>query len=113
MSKSTQNRAFDFNEWSQLASEDPEAFESRREQILQTAIEAMPDDRQQRMRCLQWRIDQERKQSKTPMAACIRISKMMWDNVLGEHGLLETIKQVDQPEASSSNATILDFPRLH
>jgi len=110
MSKSTQRQSFDFKEWSQLACEDPDAFENRRDQVLQKAIDDMPADRQQRMRCLQWRIDQERMQSKNPMAACIKISKMMWDNVLGEKGLLETIKQIDRPVG---NATILRFPRVH
>jgi len=113
MSKSTQNRVFDFSELSQLACEDPAAFEIRREQILQKTIDAMPESRQQRMRCLQWRIDQERNQSKTPMAACLKISKMMWDNVLGENGLLDTLKQIDQPSVSTKNATILTFPQIH
>jgi hypothetical protein len=70
------------------------------------------------MRKLQWRIDRERDLSKNPMAACIKLSQMMWDAVLGEQGLLETIKGARlEPLTGRArkihNATILNFPTRH
>ena len=104
---------FDFSDWAQLAQDDPRAFEKRRQQTIETAINAMADHRQHRMHCLQWRIDQERNLAHSPMAACIKISRMMWDNVLGEHGLLESLRSIENGNAIAlqpANANILAFP---
>ena len=92
--KTLQNR-FDFDNWSILAKTDPDAFEARRADVIEEFISHAPPDRQMRLRRLQWRIDQVRRTSTTPLSACIRISRMMWDSVLGDGGLLETLKQAD------------------
>lgn len=114
MNDPAKKQAFDFSEWSSLASTDPKAFEKRRELAIETAIQAMPDDKQQRMRRLQWRIDQERRLSKTPMAACIRLSNMMWENVLGENGLLDHLSHAELvahgQTRSLDNSNVLSFP---
>jgi hypothetical protein len=115
MNDSVKKQSFDFSEWSDLAAKDPKAFEKRREQTIEAAILAMPGAKQQRIRALQWRIDQERKRSKSPMAACIRLSNMMWENLLGENGLLDNLRYVDhdkirQPVRKTS-ANILEFPQ--
>lgn len=114
MNDSVKKQAFDFSEWSNLAAKDPKAFEKRRQQTIEAAIQSIPDAKQQRIRALQWRIDQERNRSKSPMAACIRLSNMMWDNLLGENGLLDNLRHVDhngigQPVHKTS-ASILAFP---
>ena len=105
---------FDFSEWSHLAETNPQAFELKREQVIESVIQSMPDAKQERMRRLQWRIDQERRMAKSPMAACIRLSNMMWENVLGKNGLLDSLRQLDsrrlrQPRRLAS-ADILYFP---
>jgi len=92
---------FNFNEWSNLANTDPEEFERRRQQAIEETILAMPKAKQQRIRGLQWRIDQERKLSKSPIAACIKLSGMMWDTVVGEHGLLQSVKSLEKPSENS------------
>lgn len=108
---------FDFTEWSRLAARDPEAFERRRAHLLDQAIRQAPESRRHRLRCLQWRVDQIRRTKRTPMAACLEISRMMWDSVLGEDGLLDAIKRLQEPGASSvapgarRPARILAFPR--
>jgi hypothetical protein len=110
--------SFNFTEWSRLAAEDPVAFETHRRNAIDRMIRNFPESKQQRMRKLQWRIDQERDLSKTPMAACIRLSQMMWDAVLGEQGLLETIQgnrellRGGAPKKAHS-ATVLNFPVRH
>jgi len=110
---------FDFKKWSDLANTDPDAFEQHREKIINEFIMELPENKQQRMRCLQWRVDSVRRIAKTPMAACIEISKMMWDSVKGEQGLLEALHnltdscRLDKPASQYSpvNAKILSFPK--
>lgn len=118
MSDVAKKQAFDFSEWSNLAHTDPQAFEKKRELAIESVILSMPHDKQQRIRRLQWRIDQERKLSKSPMAACIRLSNMMWDNVLGENGLLDHLRYVDVDKSAQkrdwlSTSNILHFPGLN
>ncbi len=77
----------DFDAWSAMARSDPKAFESMRLAAIEAAIASAPAARRERLRRLQWRIDQERRLARTPMAACLRISRMMWRQVLGPGGL--------------------------
>lgn len=78
-----------FDAWSELARTDPEAFESMRLAAIEAVIERAPEANRERLRRLQWRIDQERRLARTPMAACLQISRMMWRAVLGPNGLHE------------------------
>jgi len=82
-------RAFVFDEWKALAETNPEAFEFIRQRMIESLIAEAEDS--ERLKCLQWRIDAERKRSKTPMSACVRLSSMMLDSVYGEHGLANAL----------------------
>ena len=86
----------DFDQLSALATRDPDLFEHLRRQAIAQVIAKAPLEQQQRLRCLQWRIDQERRRSSTALGACIRISRMMWDTVAGRGGLLDHLDQVRQ-----------------
>ena len=104
---------FNFNEWSKLAINDPEAFEHKRKQVIEQTILAMSATTQQRIRSLQWRIDQERKFCKSSIAACIKLSNMMWEQVIGDTGLLQSIKSLENPYKHTvlpSKSNILFFP---
>lgn len=109
----------DFDDWSQLAATDPAAFEARRERMINDFIDSAPPEKRQRLRGLQWRIDQTRRRSKTPLAACIRISEMMWDSMMGEDGLLERMEMLSgrrpAPAEPRRKAEVLSFrdPSLH
>lgn len=87
-------QTMDFNEWLRLAQQDPEAFESIRLDMIDEVIQAAPEEQRVKLRCLQWRIDQERRRSRTPLGACIRLSHLMWDRVMGENGLLDHIARL-------------------
>ncbi|MEE9422821.1 MAG: DUF3135 domain-containing protein [Gammaproteobacteria bacterium] len=87
----------DFDEWVSLARSDPEKFEVRRREIIESAIANNPPERQQRLRCLQWKIDQIRDRSPTPISAAVKISNMMWDSLTGPGGLKDSLSQVQQP----------------
>ena len=84
----------DFDTWSRLAAINPDAFEKMRQAAIDEFIENAPRKRRQRLRRLQWRIDQERRASATPIAACIRISRMMWERIMGEPGLIRGLEDL-------------------
>ncbi|HKJ08805.1 MAG TPA: DUF3135 domain-containing protein [Gammaproteobacteria bacterium] len=84
----------DFEQWAALAASDPEAFEAQRAQVIDAAIRRAPRPKQQRLRGLQWKLDHVRQLSGTPMAACLRMSNMMWDSVLKEGGLLDAFQSL-------------------
>jgi hypothetical protein len=79
--------SFDFDEWSRLAKVDPSAFEARRLALIEEFLRQFPQPDQQRLRGLQFRIDMVRRRARTPMGACLKISSMMWESLLGSHGL--------------------------
>ena len=84
----------DFDQWAELAKSDPEAFEAKRAEVIEQMIQRMPAEKQHRMRCLQWKVDQVRSQASNPMAACIKLSEMMWDSLVGPGGLREVLEHV-------------------
>ena len=109
-----QPSCIDFDYWSQLARDDPERFESLRSATLESHINKAPEAQQNRLRCLQWRVDRMREKAKTPMAACINISNMMWDSA--QH-LVISCKHLEHihkgQDSHLPSATILKFvPRL-
>lgn len=107
----------DFDDWSELAARDPEAFERRRSQVIEEFIQQAPESKQHRLRCLQWRVDRTRERASNPVSACVRISQMMWDSLAGEGGLLEALDElrgVPRPPARSPrSAEVLSFKTRH
>lgn len=88
----TTSRSFDFDALRELARSDPEGFEDRRRALIEDLIGQAPQWQQRRLRGLQWRVDMERQRASNPLAACIVLSRMMWESVAGHGGLLETIE---------------------
>lgn len=108
-------KGFDFEYWRDLAKKDPEAFEAAREQEINQYISGLAnEDVQDRMRRLQWRVEMERKRSKSPMDSAVRIYDMMWESV-GKNfeaiqDLAEHFKPEDQRTSSkTSKAKVLEF----
>jgi len=93
MDEKKQTSDFDFDTWSVMAQQDPDKFEMMRQQLIDDLIENTPEHHKPRIIGLQWQIDQIRRQANNPMAACLQISNLMWDNVLGEKGLLNALRQ--------------------
>jgi hypothetical protein len=103
---------FDFEKWALLASSDPESFEQLRHDKIMAVIEKATSTHQQRLRKLQWRIDQVRNKNKTStMAACLAISDLMWDTFerLNEALQLQGNSRVNS-RSVSSDANIIPFP---
>ncbi|MCY0966825.1 DUF3135 domain-containing protein [Parathalassolituus penaei] len=77
-----------FDELKKLAASNPEQLEKLRAQLIEDTISKAPEQYQRRLRGLQFQIDMERRRARTPMASCIRISKMMHDHL---HQLRTTV----------------------
>ncbi|MEJ2593115.1 MAG: DUF3135 domain-containing protein [Candidatus Thiodiazotropha sp.] len=100
----------DFDYLTGLAQRDPSEFERLRRRAIESYISALPHDRQERMRRLQWRIDQERRKH-SPMGACVKLSNMMWDHLLGPGGLVGMLQRGgDGLTTPGRKAAVIPFP---
>jgi len=107
---SANHHNLDFDYLTGLARSNPGEFERLRRNAIESYISALPQDRQVRMRRLQWRIDQERRKH-TPLGACVKLSNMMWDHLLGPGGLVGMLRHdEDGHTACGSRATVIPFP---
>ncbi len=93
----TARTPFNFDAWKQLAQTDPAAFELRRSRRIESEIGTLAGERARRVRGLQFRIDMERRRSRSPLGACMRIHKMM----------LEQLESRFQPALTGSLASRL------
>jgi len=91
----------DFEHWSDLAENNRSEFESLRLEAIEAFISNAPADRRERLMRLQWRIDQERSLASSAMGACVRISRLMWEQVMSERGLLEHLTAAQSADSSS------------
>jgi len=113
--------SMDFDLWSDLAKKDINTFESMRLAAIEEFIESAPERHRHRLRCLQWRIDQERRLSHSPMGACIRISRMMWESLVGDDGLVDHLRDLSStckedslsPEPLSYQAKVIPIRSKH
>jgi len=83
---------FDFAEWAELSKSDPELFETRRQEVIGQFLGQCQERNSSRIQGLQWRIEQERKLSPSPMASCLHIYTMMWDHLTGDNGMLSHLR---------------------
>jgi hypothetical protein len=95
-----------FEEWSALASDDPQAFEQLRERVINDFFDSIPSEQRLPLRRLQWRIDQIRSRSSNPMSATINLYSMMWDHLAGDGGMLEMLDNLKQPMPASAQASL-------
>ncbi len=72
-----------FDELVAINRHSPADLESLRAALIKDAIEQAPRNTQRRLNGLQFQVDMERRRASNPMAACIRISRMMHES-LGE-----------------------------
>ena len=116
MTATRDNTSFDFDSWAALAQQDPQAFEIERNRVIEHAINRAPAHTQQRLRGLQWKLDMIRHTSSTPMSACLRINKLLWESLAGKNGLLESLNRIrtgELPQLPATNtAKILAFQPL-
>lgn len=85
--------SYDHDLLSQLAREDPVAFENLRSDLIADFIDSQPEKYQRRLRGLQFRVDGIRRLSHTPLAALLKIQALMWDSFLTMNEELQSIVQ--------------------
>lgn len=104
---------FDFDYWAELARTDPDAFDAARRQAIDRILDSAPESARARLEKVQWKIDHVRRRSGTPLAACLKISDLMWDRVLGQGGLLSAIEHLGDPNlpfGRAESAEVVPFP---
>ena len=65
-----------------LASDDPQAFEALRSELIENCITQAPERIQLRLRQIQFRLDGIRRLSRSPLGALLKIQALMWDSFL-------------------------------
>lgn len=119
MANTQEKNKFRFDEWLELSQKDPQAFEVLREKTISEFIDGVADERQHRLRCLQWKIDRVRETNPTPLAACVAISDMMWDSleklhkIYYEYDSITSLKDGNAILTPLPNATVLPFQTRH
>lgn len=108
----------DFDEWADLAATDLTAFEDQRLRVIEAAIQQAPARNRQRLRGLQWQLDQVRSTARSPMVACLRMNRMLWDAVAGDAGLLACLQyatgEADHPHSRrGTSAEIIPLAPPH
>ncbi len=96
-----------FDELMALYEKDPDKFEQKRLEMIQSAIDQAPEKIQRRLTGLQWRIDSEIKLAKNPLAGCIKVYQMMMDSVYGEGGLQDALNFTDKEIKESIPSTVV------
>ena len=93
-----------FEELSTMAKNDPEKFEAFRLSQIEKTIESAPSQIQNRLRGLQFQVDCQRKIHKSPMGACLAISKMMHQSLAKLHDTLNgTPSRIENRTNQQSN----------
>lgn len=102
----------DFDTLMQMAKDDPEALEQLRQDSINELLDNAPTKMRHRLEGLQFQIDAKRKLAKTPMQACITISRMMHESFEELRLTLNSAFDEDAPALSTepkNNARILSF----
>jgi len=101
---------FNFDAWAKLASDDPQAFEKKRTRAVEQLIKQAPARTRQRLRCLQWKLDQIRRTAPTPLAASIRMNQLLWKSLAGSDGLLDRLQHPLDSRPPRHDARVIPFP---
>ena len=101
----------------QLASNDPQAYEALRREVITSFIENAPERLQSRLTGLQFRVDGVRRLSRSsPLGATLRIYKLMWESFYNLNQHWQELTHGPAPDASrakiyvaNSGARVLEF----
>lgn len=111
-------------ELSQLARDDPQAYEQLRRELVEDFIDSAPAKYKTRLSGIQFRVDCERQLSHSGLGSTVRVYKLMWQSFLGLNrrwqDLVRTKEEYENWHDSTAaeclpqeSARILEFqPRL-
>ena len=99
-----------FDALASLARRDPDALEALRQRLTDEVIRrASNADARRRLEGLKFRIDMERRRSRDPLSACIRISAMMHRSLADLHTVLEAPDEF-RARQNGREAHLVSFP---
>ncbi len=97
-----------FDELKTLYETDPPAAEEKAKQIINEYISTLEPEKQQRAQAFQWRIEQDLKKFKDPIARLNRMVEMFWKGVKEFQRTLENpVEVLDQ----QGNPSVVKFPK--
>ena len=82
-----------FDELSELWRNDTEAAEAYHRAIIDDFILGLPEEKQERARGLQWRIDQELRKYKNPISRMNRMVELMWESFFELNSALNRVPE--------------------
>lgn len=96
---------------SQLAREDPGAYEALRRELIEDFLNGAPERRRDRLRGLQFRIDCARSLSHSALGSTLKVYGMMRESFLQLNQVLNNTRQPDSgtTEAPAKSARIIAF----
>ena len=98
-----------FEVMTKLAKNHPKLLEDLRQDMINELIDSAPLDKQRRLRGLQFKIDMEIRKSKTPVASCMQLSKMMMESFSELSDALHAIKEPSKE--TENNAEVATFSK--
>ena len=87
-----------FDEIARLWKEDPEAAEAYHRAVLEDYITGLPEDKQERARQLQWRIDRRVERIQNPQVRLGIVMDMMWESFFQLNDILNNGVPIDELE---------------
>ncbi|HZP87763.1 MAG TPA: DUF3135 domain-containing protein [Burkholderiales bacterium] len=111
---------FDVDRWLRLAQESPEEFERSRLAAIEETIASAPAHMQNRLRGLQFRIEMERRRSRSALGCALQIQRMMWERFADLRLALKDLLATQEApptrrEAGASTpipvARVIEFPK--
>ncbi|MBI1424095.1 MAG: DUF3135 domain-containing protein [Gammaproteobacteria bacterium] len=114
MKQNLRVKPMDFEQWAELAVNDPAQFEVMRRAAIDEFLGSVSAERRLQLQRLQWRVDRVRERSANPMAATIAISEMMWDAFYDLHDRYQDLfgsqaSKRYKPQTPVKSAKILPF----
>lgn len=103
---------------SQLARDDPQAYETLRREVIDSFIDNAPEGIQPRLRGIQFRVDCVRRLSQSALGSTLKISKLMWESFLSLDRGWQSLARLEKGQydpardaefSPQGNARILEF----
>jgi hypothetical protein len=106
---------------SQLACDDPRAFEMLRRELVESFIDSAPSRLKSRLRGIQFRVDGVRRLSRSALGSTVGVYQLMWTSFLRlncawqevvrlkEEGMVTHASMVALHQLPNGNARILEF----
>jgi hypothetical protein len=103
------------DELSELYQTDPDAFEVRRQEMIEDFITTLPEEKQTAMRQLQWRIDGELSKYKDPIARMNKMVELFWEGFAELNKALNELPEkldefADELKGLEKASRVLTFP---